>query len=407
MEGEDRYTDKIVLACDRDKEATILKEVIDYEKSARDGVRENDFYSFWGGVPTKDGIAMLSVNDTLFRRMYKQLSALVEQLEADDSVKGILFTVDSPGGMFSGAIPCAEMLATQISKPHAVYVGGLACSAAYLLSSAIAVGGRLFADKSSIIGSIGVEVSYLDMSGMLGKMGITRRVFHSAHAGKKNLSPETDEGKANLQKELDEDEDLFIDCIARYRGTSKDGVYEKFGQGLTFHAAEALERGMVDQVCDGIEDAFDYIRASVEDGGEEELMDLKDMKTEDFQTALQARPDLKASIVQEAVQAERARVATLASYKSLAQCAGAETVIENAIRDGQSPEEALKGIIAENNHAKELAEKAKKDASASLSRSAAAAVANTPVVSPISQPKTEADIIHEGMSAFFKKKEEN
>ena len=136
-------------------------------------------------------------------------------------------------------------------------------------------------------------------------------------------------------------------------------------------------------------------------------MDLKDMKTEEFQTALQARPDLKASIVQEAVQAERARVATLASYKSLAQCAGAETVIENAIRDGQSPEEALKGIIAENNHAKELTEKAKKDASASLSRSAAAAVANTPVVSPISQPKTEADIIHEGMSAFFKKKEEN
>ena len=87
MEGEDRYTDKIVLACDRDKEATILKEVVDYEKSARDGVRENDFYSFWGGVPTKDGIAMLSVNDTLFRRMYKQLSALVKQLEADDSVR--------------------------------------------------------------------------------------------------------------------------------------------------------------------------------------------------------------------------------------------------------------------------------------------------------------------------------
>lgn len=403
-EGKATYEEKVILACDKGKEAEILKDILEKTKDARDGQHQGEATAaFWGGAVTEDGIAFVSINDTLYSWTYKSLAGLVEKLEEDERVKGILFSVDSPGGMFSGAIPCAEMLASEITKPHAVYVGGLACSAGYLLASACASnGGRLFADKSAIVGSIGVEASYLDLSGWLGKMGITRRVFHSAHAGKKNLSLDTDEGKANLQKELDEDEDIFTGCIAKYRGIGQDEVYGKFGQGLTFHASEALKLGMVDEVCDGLVTACEYILASAEDGGEEDFMDFKDMKAEDFRTALEARPDLKASIEQEAVKAERERVATLRSYKALAQCAGAETVVESAIESGQSPDEALKGIIAENNKAKEALKDAQAKAAKSLENSAIEAGQTTPVVQPIAD-KTEADLIHDEMSAFYSK----
>lgn len=406
---EKRYADRIMLACGHESAGAVLKDVLKHI-DAKDGQHQAEkasSFSFWQGALTKDGTAVVSVSGTLYKWSYTALQSLVESLEENPECKGIVFSIDSPGGMFSGAIPCAKALATEVTKPHAVYVDGMACSAAYLLASAAAVGGKLFAEKSSTLGSVGIECSYLDMSGMLAKMGIKRRVFHSSHAGKKNLPPESKEGQDELEKELDECEDLFVGAIAEYRNTGKDDVYEKFGQGLTFHAAEAKERGMADEVCEGIGDVFDYI-ASVGNGGEEGFMDLSTLKDEEVMSALQSRPNLVASIKADAVQAERERVARLKSYKALALGPEAEAAVDKAIDDGEEPEAALDRLVALNKQAKEAEARKAEEAKASLLKSAEDARAQTPVVAQMGQPKekTEADMIADDVSALVNKNKE-
>lgn len=164
----------------------------------------------------------------------------------DDSVKAIILRIDSPGGEVTGTHEFANYVAEACKiKTVVAYVHGMACSAAYWIASATSY---IYVDKTAILGSIGVVAAWTDDSKSRTAAGLTDYEVVSSQSPKKRLDPKLDEGRAELQKQIDGLADIFIDDVAAFRDVSRNTVLTNFGQGSTFLADEAIKLGMADSV---------------------------------------------------------------------------------------------------------------------------------------------------------------
>jgi len=130
-------------------------------------------------------------------------------------------------------------------KPIVAYVQGMACSAAYWIASATS---HIYVDKTATLGSIGVVAAWTDDSKARTAAGLTDYEVVSSQSPKKRLDPKLDDGRAELQKQIDGLADIFIDDVAAFRDVSRDKVLSDFGQGSTFLANEAINLGMADEI---------------------------------------------------------------------------------------------------------------------------------------------------------------
>lgn len=164
----------------------------------------------------------------------------------DDSIKAIILRIDSPGGEVTGTHEFANYLdeACEI-KPIVAYVQGMACSAAYWIASATS---HIYVDKTATLGSIGVVAAWTDDSKARTAAGLTDYEVVSSQSPKKRLDPKLDDGRAELQKQIDGLADIFIDDVAAFRDVSRNKVLSDFGQGSTFLANEAIKIGMADEI---------------------------------------------------------------------------------------------------------------------------------------------------------------
>lgn len=152
-------------------------------------------------------------------------------------IKNILLDVDSGGGNVDGIHELANIIEqASTKKPIYGYVGSFAASAAYwLLPSAQ----KIFVDKTASVGSIGViYVSRNEAEDTL--------VITSSNAPKKHLPPDSEEGKTEIQAQIDFLENIFIEDVARRRGVTTDFVKASFGQGGLVTGSQAVENNMVD-----------------------------------------------------------------------------------------------------------------------------------------------------------------
>jgi len=202
-------------------------------------------------------IAVIDVVGPIFTRadFFSDISgaASLESLERrideaiyDDSIQAIVLRIDSPGGEVTGTHEFANYLdeACEI-KPIVAYVQGMACSAAYWIASATS---HIYVDKTAILGSIGVVAAWTDDSKARSAAGLTDYEVVSSQSPKKRLDPTQDDGRAELQKQLDGLADIFIDDVAAFRDVSRKKVLADFGQGSTFLANDAIKLGMADEI---------------------------------------------------------------------------------------------------------------------------------------------------------------
>ena len=207
------------------------------ENRERSGILSEYGYTF----VSEDGIAVVGITTPLSAEYdwgidYKMLGSLLEQLEADDSVKVVVLDINSPGGDVSGLFDLCEQIQSY-EKPIYSYTSGNLASAAYTIAAAT---DGIYAQESANIGSVGVFLAFYDDSERLQKQGIKEISFYGKNSDNKNLSPETEKGKKVYQAEVDELEEMLIRNIARYRGISEQAVLDNFGHGLMFRGKEAL-----------------------------------------------------------------------------------------------------------------------------------------------------------------------
>jgi len=172
----------------------------------------------------------------------------VEELIDDaieDGVKGLIFDIDSPGG---AVVPSKEIgdYVKRIEVPTVALVKGYAASGAYWIASAC---DKIVANEYSMVGSIGVILSHVEISKLAERYGIN---YDGVHSGQyKDLGnmfrPFSEDERRILQEELDAVHDGFIQTISRNRNLDEEKV-RAVANGLTYHGNKALELGLVDKI---------------------------------------------------------------------------------------------------------------------------------------------------------------
>lgn len=163
----------------------------------------------------------------------------------DDQVKAILFDVDSPGGVALGPAEMADAIfKARGKKPIWSYVGRNCSSAAYWIASATE---KIIANPSALLGSIGV-VTTIPVQEQPDSEGYKNIEIVSSNAKQKRPDPRTEEGMAEIKRELNDLEAQFIEAIAKYRNVSVNAVKNDFGQGGVLIGKNAVASGMADSL---------------------------------------------------------------------------------------------------------------------------------------------------------------
>ncbi|MCV2402811.1 signal peptide peptidase SppA [Marinomonas sp. C2222] len=163
-------------------------------------------------------------------------------------LQGVVIEMNSPGGspVHSGIIYDAIMDKRQEYPdiPVIVVVEDMAASGGYYIASAAT---EIYADKASLVGSIGVISSGFDASNLLEKIGVERRTFTAGRnkAFLDPFSPMTEEAQEKWQSVLDETHKQFISAVKEGRG-DRLIINEDVFSGMVFTGTQAIEIGLVD-----------------------------------------------------------------------------------------------------------------------------------------------------------------
>jgi protease-4 len=166
----------------------------------------------------------------------------------DKGAAGVILRINSPGGspVQAGIIAdeIGRLRAKHAAKPLYVVVEDVCASGGYYVAAAA---DKIFVDKASIIGSIGVLMDGFGFTGSMDKLGIERRLL-TAGENKGFLdpfSPQNERHKTHAQGMLDDIHRQFIDVVRKGRGTRLKETPEMFS-GLMWTGARSIELGLAD-----------------------------------------------------------------------------------------------------------------------------------------------------------------
>ncbi len=206
---------------------------------------------------TPDGIAVIPIEGTLVHKAYglDALSGLrsyvdiqeeVEDAATDPAIKGILLDIDSPGGEVAGVFDAADTIyAARSAKPVFAVADTDAFSGAYLLASGAE---RIYAGRTSGLGSIGVIVTHLDVSASDEKLGYRYTIVH-AGARKADFNPHTplsEEAHRVLEAEVDRTYGLLVGAVARNRGVDESAIRDT--EARLYFGGDAVAAQLADRL---------------------------------------------------------------------------------------------------------------------------------------------------------------
>jgi protease-4 len=196
-----------------------------------------------GAIESGEGDASTIGSETI-------AAALKEAREADD-VEAVVLRVNSPGGsaLASDVIWRETVLLKETGKPFVVSMSNLAASGGYYISCAA---DRIFANETTITGSIGVFGMIPNLGGMLKKhVGVTfDEVALHDHAGQPDglFAPDA-VALAAINESVSDIYDAFTQRVSEGRGLSRERV-EELARGRVWTGSDALENGLVDEIGD-------------------------------------------------------------------------------------------------------------------------------------------------------------
>ena len=182
---------------------------------------------------------------------------LIDAAARDDSVKGMILAIDSPGGSVSGGESLHDAIARFAArKPVVVTMGGVAASAGYMIAVPAA---RIFASNATLTGSIGVILQSPDLSGLLGKLGVgVDELVSGPLKGQPSVvKPLSPGGREMLQGVVTDLYGQFVDIVAAGRHMDPARV-RALADGRPYTGHQAVGLGLIDQI--GTErDARDWL----------------------------------------------------------------------------------------------------------------------------------------------------
>ena len=169
----------------------------------------------------------------------------IKQLKKVNNLKGVVLRINSPGGSALSAELIYQMF-SEMPVPVYVSMGSTAASGGYYIAMA---GDKIFADKSTITGSVGVVSTIPKIKKAAGNLGIdsssiTKGKYSDLYDPFVDLSEESTE---RLRTSMQDTYKEFKSRVEKNRGISADKL-EEYAQGKVWLGDEAKEIGLVDQI---------------------------------------------------------------------------------------------------------------------------------------------------------------
>jgi protease-4 len=167
----------------------------------------------------------------------------------DSGAQALVLLINSPGGspVQAGIINDEiKRLRAKYKKPVYAVVEESCASAAYYIAAAT---DKIFVDKASIVGSIGVLMDGFGFTGLMDKLGVERRLL-TAGENKGFLdpfSPQTEKQREFAQQMLNQIHQQFIGAVKAGRGSRLKETPELFS-GLFWTGQQAVDMGLADQL---------------------------------------------------------------------------------------------------------------------------------------------------------------
>jgi protease-4 len=182
----------------------------------------------------------------------------LDEAAADDSIKAVVLRVDSPGGSaVASEIILDATKRVKAKKPFVVSMGDVAGSGGYYVSCGADV---IFADESTITGSIGVVSGKLVTTGMWKKVGINFKGYkRGEHADMLSSSEAfSKEDRKRMQDYMDEIYGVFKGHVEAIRGKKLTKPIDDLAGGRVYTGGQALALGLVDRIGT-LQDAIEYV----------------------------------------------------------------------------------------------------------------------------------------------------
>ena len=182
-------------------------------------------------------------------------SKLLRDARTDDEVRAVVLRVDSPGGAVfpSEQIRREVELIKAAGKPVVVSMGDVAASGGYWISMNADM---IYAQHSTITGSIGIFGLFMNFPDTLAKLGVhVDGVGTTRMAGAFDLSrPLNPEVAEAIQTVIEQGYRQFIGKVAQARGSTPEAI-DKIARGRVWSGAQAEQLGLVDELG-GLSDAI-------------------------------------------------------------------------------------------------------------------------------------------------------
>lgn len=173
--------------------------------------------------------------------------ALIDTARKDPMVKGMILSIDSPGGSVAGGEALHDAIVRfSARKPVVAVMGGVAASAGYMIAVPAA---RIFASNSTLTGSIGVLLQSPDVSGLLDKLGVNvdELVSGPLKGQPSVVKPLSPAGREMLQGVVADLYGQFVDMVVSGRHMDAARV-RALADGRPYTGHQAIGLGLIDQI---------------------------------------------------------------------------------------------------------------------------------------------------------------
>ena len=205
-----------------------------------------------GNREAENKIAIITIEGMIVSNEDGFIARQIRRVMADDNVKAVVLRIESPGGTMSGSDYYLHLLNKMKAKreiPIVVSMGGIAASGGYFVSMA---GDEIFAEPSTITGSVGVMAALFNASELFDKIGIeTTPIASGDHKLMGSfMKPMSEEERVIWQNLITDNFDRFQAVIRNARGdlANNQEAWNKMITGQIYTAREALADKLIDKI---------------------------------------------------------------------------------------------------------------------------------------------------------------
>jgi len=237
--------------------------------AARSGSSSSDFGAVSEEVlragNANERVVVLKFKSVILDQSAKQFIDLVHRTRNDKQTKAVVIEVDSPGGSVTASDELYDAILDmkkELGVPVYVSLGSIAASGGYYMSMAA---DEVYAQRTTLTGSIGVILSRYDLTGLGDKYGIKDgsivsdgATFKNAGTMWKPLSPEED---SYFKSVINDSFAIFKSVVTTGRGNRLKGNIDDIANGKIYSAQQALALGLVDGANENLDDVIDKVAA--------------------------------------------------------------------------------------------------------------------------------------------------